>query len=174
MNRKYLLRGIGIGIIIGAIIMYAAVCTMGYTKKDNKSEKTTEAKAEVTTEATTEATTENKFQICLSKLNSFQTKEIALNDIQILIASNKTNHKALRHFISALKIQNKSSSISNSSKEAQAKIYGIIAKEYKDNLYDPIDKPPNLLKSIERLLTQLREGYLQSNEQIQRYIMEKP
>ena len=33
MNRKYLLRGIGIGIIIGAIIMYAAVYTMGYTKK---------------------------------------------------------------------------------------------------------------------------------------------
>ena len=121
---------------------------------------------------TTEATTENKFQICLSKLNSFQTKEIALNDIQTLIASNKTNHKALRHFISALKIQNKSSNISNSSKEAQAKIYGIIAKEYKDNLYDPIDKPPNLLKSIERLLTQLREGYLQSNEQIQKEVAE--
>ena len=121
---------------------------------------------------TTEATTENKFQICLSKLNSFQTKEIALNDIQILISSNKTNHKALRHFISALKIQNKSSNLSNSSKEAQAKIYGIIAKEYKDNLYDPIDKPPNLLKSIERLLTQLREGYLLSNEQIQKEVAE--
>ena len=121
---------------------------------------------------TTEATTENKFQICLSKLNSFQTKEIALNDIQILISSNKTNHKALRHFISALKIQNKSSNLSNSSKEAQAKIYGIIAKEYKDNLYDPIDKPPNLIKSIERLLTQLREGYLLTNEQIQKEVAE--
>lgn len=121
---------------------------------------------------TTEATTENKFQICLSKLNSFQTKERALNDIQTLISLNKTNHKALRHFISALKIQNKSSNISNSSKEAQAKVYGIIAKEYKDNLYDPSDKPPNLIKSIERLLTQLREGYLLSNEQIQKEVAE--
>ena len=116
---------------------------------------------------TTEATIENKFQICLSKLNSFETRNIALNDINTLISLNKTNHKALRHFISSLKIQNKSSNISNSSKEAQASIYGIIAKEYKNNLYDPIDKPPNLIKSIERLLTQLREGYLLTNEQIQ-------
>ena len=122
---------------------------------------------------TTEATTENKFQICLSKLSSFETRNIALNDIKTLISLNKTNPKALRHFISSLKIQNKSSSnISNSSKEAQATIYGIIAKEFKDNLYDPIDKPPNLIKSIERLLTQLREGYLISNTQFQNAVAE--
>ena len=121
---------------------------------------------------TTDATIENKFQICLSKLNSFETRNIALNDIKTLISLNKTNPKALRHFISSLKIQNKSSNISNSSKESQAIIYGIIAKEFKDNLYDPIDKPPNLIKSIERLLTQLREGYLLSNIQIQNAVAE--
>ena len=120
---------------------------------------------------TTEATIENKFQICLSKLNSFETRNIALNDIKSLISLNKTNPKALRHFISSLKIQNKSN-ISNSSKEAQAMIYGIIAKEFKDNLYDPIDKPPNLIKSIERLLTQLRDGYLPTNTQIQNAVAE--
>ena len=120
---------------------------------------------------TTEGTIENKFQICLSKLNSFETRNIALNDIKSLISLNKTNPKALRHFISSLKIQSKSN-ISNSSKEAQAMIYGIIAKEFKDNLYDPIDKPPNLIKSIERLLTQLRDGYLPTTTQIQNAVAE--
>ena len=116
---------------------------------------------------TTEATLENKFQICLTKLNSFETRGIALNDIKTLIALNKNNLKILRHYISSLKINPKSQNISNISKEAQAMIAGILAQEYKNNLYDPIDKPPNLIKTIERLLTQLKDGYLLSNTQIQ-------
>lgn len=116
---------------------------------------------------TTEATLENKFQICLTKLNSFETRGIALNDIKTLLALNKTNTKILRHYISLLKINSKNQNMSNISKEAQAMIYGIISQEYKNNLYDPLDKPPNLIKTIERLLTQLREGYLLSNLQIQ-------
>ena len=116
---------------------------------------------------TTEATLENKFQICLTKLNSFETRGIALNDIKTLLALNKNNQKILRHYISSLKINQKSQGISNIAKEAQAMIYGIISQEYKNNLYDPLDKPPNLIKTIERMLTQLREGYLLSNIQIQ-------
>ena len=116
---------------------------------------------------TTEATLENKFQICLTKLNSFETRGIALNDIKTLLALNKNNQKILRHYISSLKINQKSQNISNIAKEAQAMIYGIISQEYKNNLYDPLDKPPNLIKTIERMLTQLREGYLLSNMQIQ-------
>ena len=116
---------------------------------------------------TTEATLENKFQICLTKLNSFETRGIALNDIKTLLALNKNNQKILRHYISSLKINQKSQNISNIAKEAQAMIYGIISQEYKNNLYDPLDKPPNLIKTIERMLTQLREGYLLSNLQIQ-------
>ena len=116
---------------------------------------------------TTEATLENKFQICLTKLNSFETRGIALNDIKTLLALNKNNQKILRHYISSLKINQKSQNISNIAKEAQAMIYGIISQEYKYNLYDPLDKPPNLIKTIERMLTQLREGYLLSNIQIQ-------
>ena len=116
---------------------------------------------------TTEATLENKFQICLTKLNSFETRGIALNDIKTLIALNKNNQKILRHYISSLKINQKSQNISNIAKEAQAMIPGILAQEYKNNLYDPLDKPPNLIKTIERLLTILRDGYLLSNNQIQ-------
>ena len=121
---------------------------------------------------TTEATLENKFQICLTKLNSFETRGIALNDIKTLIALNKTNQKILRHYISSLKINQKSQNMSNIAKEAQAMIPGILAQEYKNNLYDPLDKPPNLIKTIERLLTILREGYLLSNNQIQNAVSE--
>ena len=121
---------------------------------------------------TTEATLENKFQICLTKLNSFETRGIALNDIKTLIALNKNNQKILRHYISSLKINQKNQNISNIAKEAQAMIPGILAQEYKNNLYDPLDKPPNLIKTIERLLTQLKDGYLLSNNQIQNAVAE--
>ena len=62
MNRKYLLRGIGIGIIIGALIMYAAVATMGGSKADSSTDKAVVATEEKTTEAVTteEKTTEEK------------------------------------------------------------------------------------------------------------------
>ena len=122
---------------------------------------------------TTEATLENKFQICLTKLNSFETRGIALNDIKTLIALNKNNQKILRHYISSLKINQKNQNISNIAKEAQAMIPGILAQEYKNNLYDPLDKPPNLIKTIERLLTQLKDGYLLSNNQIQNAVAER-
>ena len=121
---------------------------------------------------TTEATLENKFQICLTKLNSFETRGIALNDIKTLISLNKNNQKILRHYISSLKINQKSQNISNIAKEAQAMIPGILAQEYKNNLYDPLDNPPNLIKTIERLLTQLKDGYLLSNNQIQNAVAE--
>jgi len=121
---------------------------------------------------TTEATLENKFQICLTKLNSFEIRGIALNDIKTLISLNKNNQKILRHYISSLKINQKSQNISNIAKEAQAMIPGILAQEYKNNLYDPLDNPPNLIKTIERLLTQLKDGYLLSNNQIQNAVAE--
>lgn len=83
MNKKYLLRGIGIGIIIGVSIMFAAWKTGGSSSEgepavsteavtqapteeiteattEAATEKKTEAATEVTTEATTEATTEKK------------------------------------------------------------------------------------------------------------------
>ena len=71
MNRKYLLRGIGIGILIGAATMYGAYTTTGKNASgsdntkivaevttEKEVEKTTEATTEKTTEKTTEATTE--------------------------------------------------------------------------------------------------------------------
>ena len=70
MNKKYMLRGIGIGILIGALVMFGATRGLSKNNKtkvvDNTTETatekiteaTTEKKAEVTTEATTEKKTE--------------------------------------------------------------------------------------------------------------------
>lgn len=66
MNRKYLLRGIGIGLIIGCLVTYTAFRTGNYIKSNgtvataDASAKTTEAttaKATTTEATTTEATT---------------------------------------------------------------------------------------------------------------------
>ena len=68
MNRKYLLRGIGIGLIIGCLVTYTAFRTGNYIKSNgtvataDASAKTTEAttaKATTTEATTTEATTES-------------------------------------------------------------------------------------------------------------------
>ena len=83
MKVKYYLRGIGIGILLGVLIMFAAMKTLGYEKsdgsvrtavadenakkekptppKDKKTEASTDKKTEVTTEVlTTEKVTTEK------------------------------------------------------------------------------------------------------------------
>jgi len=75
MNKNYMLRGIGIGILIGALIMFTATRgTITKLKEDkikNKIEATTEEVAEKKTEATTEkkteATTEKKTEATTEK-----------------------------------------------------------------------------------------------------------
>lgn len=122
------------------------------------------------TSITTQKNTLNKFQICLSKLNDNSTKELAFNQIKQMISMNITNPSSLRSYLSALGSYNsKTSNISQGAKELQCLLYGYIASVYKDNLYDTIDTPPNLIKTINRMLSQLRNSYL--NEQS--YIIHK-
>ena len=79
---------------------------------------------------TTEVTLENKFQICLTKCNSFETRGKALNDIKTLISLNKNNQKILRYYITCLKMDPKSQNISNITNEPlhrnMEKIYMIL------------------------------------------------
>ena len=58
MNRKYLLRGMGIGLILGAGISYAAFVTIpgNANKNDENAVAVETTEAEVTTEEVTEAT----------------------------------------------------------------------------------------------------------------------
>ena len=79
MNRKYLLRGIGIGILIGAATMYGAYTTTGKNASgsDNTkivAEATTEKEVEKTTEATTEKTTEKTTEATTEKTTEKTTE----------------------------------------------------------------------------------------------------
>ena len=105
----------------------------------------------------------NKFQICLGKLNDNSTKEIAFSDIKKLIKENKNDPNSLRYYLSALNINTKTTKISNSAKEKHALIYGFISKIYGFDLYDSFDKPPNLIKTINRMLNQIRNKYLEDS-----------
>lgn len=60
MKLKYYLRGIGVGLLVGALLMFAAVKLLGYEKKeDKKTDKaSTEATADITTEKAKATTTE--------------------------------------------------------------------------------------------------------------------
>ena len=101
------------------------------------------------TSITTQKNTLNKFQICLSKLNDNSTKELAFNQIKEIISMNISDPSSLRSYLSALGSYNsKTSNISQGAKELQCLLYGYISSVYKDNLYDPIDNPPNLIKTI--------------------------
>ena len=102
----------------------------------------------------------NKFQINLGKLNSNSTKEVAFSQLKNIISNNATQD-ALRVYIGALSSYDQNSSLT--AKEILALLYGYIANVYKENLMDPLDKPPNIIKTINRLLTHIRNFYLKEN-----------
>ena len=88
-------------------------------------------------------------------------KEIGFNEMKNLISYNKTTPTALRSYLSVLNsYNNKSTNLSHSAKELQCLLYGFIAKVYGDSLYDTLDTPPNIIKTINRMLSQLRNHYL--------------
>ena len=60
MKLKYYLRGIGVGLLVGALLMFAAVKLLGYEKKEDKKidKASTEATADITTEKAKATTTE--------------------------------------------------------------------------------------------------------------------
>ena len=102
----------------------------------------------------------NKFELLLGKLNENSTKEIAYNQIKEMINNNK-NQDSLRIFISCLSKYDPTSSIK--AKEYYALLYGYISKIFQENLMDPLDKPPNIIKTINRILTHIRQYYLNQN-----------
>ena len=105
-------------------------------------------------------TLRNNFQLTLGKLNSNSTKEIAFKQLKEIVSKSSTQD-ALRVYISSLSSYNLNSSIN--AKEFIVLLYGYIASVYKENLMDPLDKPPNIVKTINRILTHIRNFYLKEN-----------
>lgn len=52
-------------------------------------------------------------------------------------------------------------------KEVEVLIFGYIATVYKTNLLDPLDKPPNLLKSVVRLCESIHNYFKDTNQSVQ-------
>lgn len=90
----------------------------------------------------------HKFNLSLSKLNDNDAREVGKKELKQIIEMNVT-HEALRIFLNSLSETHRVASANG--KAAQIELYGIIASTFKKDMIDPIDKPPNLLKTISRL-----------------------
>jgi len=98
----------------------------------------------------------NNFQRSLGKLNDNDTKEVGFQEIKAMISSNNTG-EALRIYIGLLSFYY--NNCTQSAKEIQVLLIGYMASVYRDSLLDPLDKPPNLMKTIVRV-SQIIHMYL--------------
>lgn len=142
MNRKYLLRGIGIGLIIGCLVTYTAFKTGDYTK-NNKAEQVTENKAsnEATTEEkTTVVTTEEKTTVVTTeeKTTVVTTEEKTTEEITTEKATEKPTEKATEP-LTTEETATVSITVSSGmgSEQVCSMLYdaGLITDEYSYNLY---------------------------------------
>lgn len=102
------------------------------------------------------------FQESLSKLSKTDTKEVGINECKKIIDSNFDQH-CLRIYLSLLCEKHKNATTSN--KELQVLLFGHLAKVYKQDFLDPLDKPPNLLKTIVRVCENIH-SFLKENSTI--------
>ena len=102
----------------------------------------------------------NRFQLYLGKANEKTTKEVSFQKLKEIINNNQTT-ESLRVYISCLSTYSRNATIFGM--EIYALLYGYISGVYKENLMDPIDNPPNIIKTINRILGHLRQFYLGSN-----------
>ena len=102
----------------------------------------------------------NQFQHYLGKVNDKTTKEVSYKKLKEIITNNHSNEN-LRVYISCLSTYCRNATVIGM--EIYALLYGFISGVYKENLMDPIDKPPNIIKTINRILSHIRQYYLSCN-----------
>ena len=84
----------------------------------------------------------NQFQHYLGKVNDKTTKEVSYKKLKEIISNNHSNEN-LRVYISCLSTYCRNATVIGM--EIYALLYGFISGVYKENLMDPIDKPPNII-----------------------------
>ena len=102
----------------------------------------------------------NQFQHYLGKANDSITKEVSFKKLKEIISNNHSNDN-LRVYISCLSTYCRNATVAGM--EIYALLYGFISGVYKENLMDPIDNPPNIIKTINRILSHIRQYYLSAN-----------
>ena len=96
----------------------------------------------------------------LEKLTDSNTREIGNKGLKQLILDNNNSYEALRIFLNSLMNFNTNNL---KAKEIIILLFGYIAQIYENNLLDPIDNPPSLIHSINRIVSQIRNKHMKSN-----------
>ena len=96
----------------------------------------------------------------LEKLTDNNTREIGNKGLKQLILDNNNSYHALRIFLNSLMNFNTENL---KAKEMIILLFGYIAQIYKNNLLDPIDSPPSLIHSINRIVSHIRNKHMKSN-----------
>lgn len=96
----------------------------------------------------------NEFMMNLAKVYDNDTKKDGVLGCHRIITRHSENPAALRVILGAL--CDRSSQAANSDKKPHglmfhAQMFGYLAKCFKTELKDPLDKPPSLIKTIQRI-----------------------
>ena len=96
----------------------------------------------------------------LEKLSDNNTRDIGNKGLKQLIIDNNNSYQALRIFLNCLMNFNTDNI---KAKEIIILLYGYIGQIYENNLLDPIDNPPSLVHSINRIVSHIRNKHMKSN-----------
>ena len=96
----------------------------------------------------------------LEKLSDNNTREIGNKGLKQIILDNNNSYQALRIFLNSLMTFNTENL---KAKEVIILLFGYIGQIYENNLLDPIDNPPSLFNSINRIVSHIRNKYMKSN-----------
>ena len=96
----------------------------------------------------------------LEKLSDNNTRDIGYKGLKELILKNSNSYKALRIYLNSL-LNFQTQNIK--AQEIIVLLYGYIGQVYKSNLLDPIDQPPSLINSINRIVSNIRNTKMKSN-----------
>ena len=96
----------------------------------------------------------------LEKLSDNNTREIGNKGLKQIILDNNNSYQALRIFLNSLMTFNTENL---KAKDIIVLLFGYIGQVYENNLLDPIDNPPSLFHSINRIVSHIRNKHMKSN-----------
>ena len=96
----------------------------------------------------------------LEKLTDNNTRDLGNKGLKQLILDNSNSYQALRIFLNSLMNFNTDNL---KAKEILILLFGYIGQVYENNLLDPMDSPPSLIHSINRIVSHIRNKHMKSN-----------
>ncbi|KAL4506684.1 hypothetical protein ABPG72_000255 [Tetrahymena utriculariae] len=106
-----------------------------------------------------------QFTAQLPKLNTLDTRQAALKELETIIEQNKTP-EGLRVYLSSLSEYKRPQNFSTN--ESEVFLLGLICDLYGENLIDILDNPPSLLNTCLRIGELISRYFKDQNENVQR------